>query len=283
MTISSSTAVSTFAIIIHLSITIGGSACGQQIQRQPLGSNERAETVASFQVDEQEAISIAIEQLGLKRFDRTRASAERVVLTEECLPFLGEQLAGRETWKVDLHGVDLARDAESKTAENPHIRHLIVVLAPGKAQVLKATSEWPEGVTPIAPYPSVEEQERQFRATDVTYLRLPERAPSITLLSALTSPDVMTWSPDVKQIYAIYVTASSIKYQEKDIWAIEIRGFPPMRPSLPPGADGTDIPVDALNHLREVVDAHTGEWLGAGTVPQPVAGDRDLQPLEQRY
>jgi hypothetical protein len=31
-----------------------------------------------------------------------------------------------------------------------------------------------------------------------------------------------------------------------------------------------DVPVDARNHMRHVIDAMTGAWLYSDTAPQPV-------------
>lgn len=58
----------------------------------------------------------------------------------------------------------------------------------------------------------------------------------------------------------------------RDCWAIDLRGIPPMPASSP------DVPVEAKNHLRHIVDARTGRWLCASTVPQPEPPDPN-EPL----
>lgn len=234
-------------------------------------------------IGKHEAIKAAIGQLGLIHYDAARAEAARVQLSSECLPFLGDELAKHETWKVELRDVDLAKDAGRPELANPHIQHLVVIMAPGKAQTLKVTSVWPEAIPLIAPYPSVGEEERQLRAIDTSYPDLPDQPPGTSMLKALASDDTMFWSKDVKQIYAVYVKASTIKYMDKPVWVIELRGFPPFVPPVPPGADPAAIPENARNHIRNVIDAQNGEWLGAGTAPQSMPMEKKGRPLEQRY
>ena len=106
------------------------------------------------------------------------------------------------------------------------------------------------------------------------YTGLPMQAPKCTLFDAIAKS--RPWSQDVKQIHACYVLHSNVTYKDKPVWVVQLRGFAPIPFSLPGGVEG-EIPEDARNHLRNIVDAETGEWLGADTIPQPAG------PLENRY
>jgi hypothetical protein len=62
------------------------------------------------------------------------------------------------------------------------------------------------------------------------------------------------------------------------MWVVYLRGHGALPYSIPAGFQGkVDIPEEASNHLRNLVDAKSGKWLSADTVPQPVA------PLEKRF
>lgn len=230
----------------------------------------------------QRAVETACESLGLEFVEQLDITARPMQLSDESMPFLRDQLARKSTWRIEFSDIDLAEATGRPSLANQYIRHLVVVLAPDTGHVLSITSTWPHSVARISPYPSLQEEEQQLRARDIRYSGLPAKEPRVTLFEALDSDDVIFWSKHVKQIHACYVVESTIKYENRHVWVIQLRGFPPFVPPVPPGADPASIPANQRNHIRNVVDAQTGEWLGAGTAPQPVEHD-DLVPLEQRF
>lgn len=237
----------------------------------------------TLKLSEGEAIKAARKCIGLSRVADDQVAAEEIVLSSECMPFLGKILQGRKTWKVSFSNMDLAKASGEPALSNPHVTTLIVILAPDTGHVLRATSVWPPVVPRMADYPSRESEEQQLMATDTQYTGLPTNAPGVSLAQALAGKDMDYWSDDVKQIHACYVLERTIQYEGRAVWVIQLRGFPPYEPSVPPGADPKSIPESSRNHFRNVVDAMTGEWLGADSTPQPVAEEGQLPPLEERY
>jgi hypothetical protein len=237
----------------------------------------------SIKLSRKEAIAAAIPGVGMVGFDPNNASAEEVILTGKSVPFVRDELAGRRTWRVSFSDLNLAQVGGLSELENPNISSLIVTLAPDTGHVLTVTSVWPKGEPRIAEYPTIESEEKQMLATATRYEAIPSVPPRVPLLKALVSEDVMHWSTDVKQIHACYITETCMSHENRPVWAIQLRGFTPFVPPVPPGADSEKIPVDSRNHIRNVVDAATGEWLGAGTVPQPVRDSAPLDAIEYRY
>jgi hypothetical protein len=100
------------------------------------------------------------------------------------------------------------------------------------------------------------------------YVGFPDVAPRVRLLQALEI--VMKKGGGnpylAKQIVAHYVMQTWMGGKPRAVWAITLRGIPPIEPPDP------GVSVDALNHIRNIVDGETGKWLGAGTCPQPETG-----------
>ena len=246
-------------------------------------SRERSTAMNTSALSSDTAIEVACKSVGLIHLNGAKVTARQIQLTGQFMPFLHGDLRGKSSWRIEFSNIDLAKTTGRASLGNRYVKHLVVVLAPNTGQVLCVTSTWPDGVERIPPYPSVQEEERQLRARDVTYTRLPAKEPQVTLLEAIGSKDMAFWSKDVKQIHACYINESTIKYADRPVWAIQLRGFPPFVPPVPPGADPSSISENQRNHIRNVVDAESGEWLGAGTVPQPVEGEERLGPIEDRF
>lgn len=222
------------------------------------------------------AIRRALDGIGARDYNPEQVRASVIRLRDQCLPFLSKQLNGRATWRVEFTDVDLEKLSGDPKLRNSYIRSLIVILCPDSGQILRVVSRWPEGVPAMAAYPSCLEEERQYASISTRFTGLPGEAPSTTLFRALGAS--LLWSPAVKQISASYVMESSRRHQDRPVWVIQLRGFPAAVPfSTFARNAGIQIPDDARNHLRNVIDAKTGNWLYADTIPQPIP------PLEFRY
>jgi hypothetical protein len=257
-----------------------------QPQRETFEAVEAARPDAKVELGEADAVRVARDSLGLRHDEGFHADAGRVMLTKESVPFLAPQLEGRETWRVEFRDLDLEKATGNPRLRNPHITRLAVLLAPQSGQVIQVSSAWPEGVRPMATYPSRGEEERQLKAASVTYTGFPARAAKVTLFDAVANRDMMFWSSEVKQIHAHFVLQSTIRYEDRAVWCIQLRGFPPFEPPGPRGADVKDISEEARNHFRNVVDAMSGQWLHADTIPQPTRTEpsaKKLPPLQQRF
>jgi len=227
-------------------------------------------------LSEEEAVKRAVAQIGLSDQATAKAAGSKVTLTSECVPFIGKALTERKAWRVEFKDLNLAEVTGDPDLANPHITGLVVILSPDTGNVLKVTSVWPKGVPRFATHPACAQQERQLTACATVYSGIPKEEPSVSLADALKVS--MRWSDEVKQICASYVLESCPGYKDRAVWIVELRSFPLSLPvSVPPHMPNLKIPDDSRNHLRNVVDAKTGTWLSADTIPQP------MPPLENRY
>jgi hypothetical protein len=136
-------------------------------------------------------------------------------------------------------------------------------------QLIKAVSVWPQGVEGTR-FPPLAVQEKQMRRVSESFSAIPSQTPRITLADALS--DAMD-AENAKQIIAYYVVESSTnpssgKFIRKPraVWIIHAWGIPGIMPAVP---YNVSIPkAGLLNHLRSIVDAQTGEWYGADSIPQ---------------
>ncbi|MDA0835635.1 MAG: hypothetical protein O3A29_20365 [Planctomycetota bacterium] len=226
------------------------------------GKNPRVESMSAV-----DAIEAARRGIGLTTYDRDAVVARRVQFSGESMPFLVDQLRGRTTWRIEFDNIHLDEQSDDPRFKNRYITKLIVFLWPETGEVMKVVSAWPSGEPRIPTYPSCADQERQLKASSIVYICAPGDAPALTLLEALVKSSHM--SRYVKQIYACSVMESHMEREPRAVWAIHLRGFPPFAAAIPFGASDADIPEHARNHMREVIDSKTSEWLYASTTPQP--------------
>jgi len=257
----------------------GHAPCSDAPTRNSEGNRSMPNPTTSDQTNhaivmsrEQAAKAVA-DAIGLVKYDLADVHVEVAPLSHESLPCLAKPLRGQDTLRIVFKNLSLPKASGRAGLINPHIRNLVVFLAPASGHVMKVTSVWPQGVPRIAEFPSCVEEERQMGDFD-RYTGLPMGAPKCTLFDAIAKS--RPWSNNVKQIHACYVLHSNAFYKDRPVWVVQLRGFGPMPFSLPGGVEG-EIPEDGRNHLRNIVDAETGEWLGADTIPQPAG------PLENRY
>lgn len=217
--------------------------------------------------NQEQAIRRVIEVVGVPAHLARRASAELVTLTDDHTPFLSERIVGRPLWQVVINNWKVELPSAASGFEDSFDRTFDVLVDAANGQILKIASRWPEGVPEISPEPPAwSAQEQMQRSGFEKYHGFPQDDPSLTFLEAL---DVVlregVGSPfSAKQITAHYVVRSHMRSEPKPVWAITLRGIPPIHAAFP------GVPEDARNHLRNIVDARTGEWISAGTSPQPI-------------
>lgn len=240
---------------------------GRNRERQETTERDRKDWRIS---DAEEALTQARQILGLPDKMPPGSSATLVTLAEDTTPFLSEKLVGRPIWQVVLADWPLELPSAAEGAQDRFPRTFDVFVDPKDGSLLKLASRWPEGVPAIAPEPEAAFAEEQMgRAGLERYHGFPESKPAVDFIQAL---DVVykqgVGNPlEAKQIIAHCVERSAMGKKPRAVWAITLRGIPPLRAAYP------GVPVDARNHIRNIVDANTGEWLCAGTSPQPQEGD----------
>jgi len=112
---------------------------------QPTQSQAQSTGITS-----EEAARRAGEALGLGETDRATAQVRLEVLDSEVIPFLGKDLADKQTWVVKYPNIHLKVGDAGR--ENPYIHRLTVVMAPEAGQILSIRSEWPAGEPLMAPF-----------------------------------------------------------------------------------------------------------------------------------
>jgi len=217
--------------------------------------------------DEAAAVKIANR---LTRFDTltSQISAQRETVTEDKTPFLWKQFIGKRAWRVDFENVSLKLSSSIPGYPDSYRRKFTVLIDEETGRLLSISSKF-EGEAPdMRPLPSGEAAEAQLQGQQEVYLGLPTIEPKIKFLDAL---DLVlskgVGSPFLaKEIYGVYVLDSRMKSPARAVWAITLRGLPPIPVD---GPYGDTVPVWQRNHMRNVLDATTGEHLFATNSPQP--------------
>ncbi|MHC4416825.1 MAG: dockerin type I domain-containing protein [Planctomycetota bacterium] len=214
-----------------------------------------------------EAIDQALGLLGAPAELRAQAVAALVKIEQDNTPFLSDRIAGQELWRVTLRNWRPLGSAPGD-GEGSFASTFDVLLDPGTADLLTIKSRWPAGVPQIAPEPPARSAEAQMRrAGRERYHGVPDGNPPLSFLQALEAVrrHGVGDPARARQIVAQYVLRSGMGGDPRPVWVVTLRGFTPLAASRP------GVPEDARNHIRNIIDADTGEWLLATTSPQPVS------------
>jgi hypothetical protein len=215
-----------------------------------------------------QAVTIAASDLGIRSFRKSDVTAERSAFADESVPFLRREIMGQTVYRVVFHNVALTEGGNV----NRFITTLVAFVSASTGRLLKVTSVWPKDCPRIADQPGCAEEERQLG--DERYVSFPDERPLVSLIDALQKTP--HWSTQVKQVHALRVLHSCTQHNKRAVWIIYLRGIgvDPLKAHMDPQGKMAD---DAFNHMRNLVDSQTGEWLWADTFPQPPG------PLEERY
>src|SRR5215831_9254978 len=217
---------------------------------------------------------LATQTLGLE-VNPDAVSAAPATVEQTFIPFLKTSAEDERHWRkgeahsrVHLDGLNdiVARGGRPRF---PNLKRLDTIVNPQTELLYKVTSPWPEGVPPIAQFPSAQEEERQLRNLGERFVGLPTAHPDVNVYTALkrlqlTGPVAPA---SAKQIIAYLVMQHTRHYDPRPVWIIQTRG-------IEMAAEGyaamAPVHPDARNHMRHIVDAATGTWLYSDTAPQPV-------------
>lgn len=218
--------------------------------------------------DKSAAIDRAIQITGFHQLAEMTSSAQQTVITRDETPFLRKQVIGRRTWQIEFNKVSLRLKSASSGFQDTYRRRFFVLLDENTGQLLSIQSRF-EGEAPdMHPEPAGALAEAQLTAESETYLGLPTEDPKIDFLTALDA--VLSkgiGSPFLaKEIQALYITETRLGGIPRAVWVVTLRGLPPIPAH---GPYGDQIPIWQRNHMRNVVDAATGDVLFATNSPQP--------------
>jgi hypothetical protein len=209
---------------------------------------------------------------GFETLEEIRKSFGRVDVNDDNTPFLHRQINGKKNvWRVEIKNFRLKLKSVWPRYKDKYLRNFEVLVDPNTGHLLRIRSKF-DGYDPnMLPEPPAEVAEARIRGGGYEiYHGFPAEPPKISFLEALDAIGVHPLS--AKEIYALYVMESKMKSQPRPVWAITLRGIPPLRMvSVPPGVSQDKLPpIWQRNHFRYVVNAVTGKVLFASTSPQPM-------------
>jgi hypothetical protein len=215
--------------------------------------------------DEAAAIEAAKHLTGLGDLAR-RISAQRVAVATDDTPFLAPQIIGRQAWSVVFEGVSLKLRSSIPGYPDRYRRRFVALLDEDTGRLLGVSNK-PEAPDMVPP-PRGASAEAQIRGSGEVYQGWPEVEPKLTFLDALDA--VLSkggGSPFLaRAIDGLYVMHSRLGSAPRPVWIVTLWGLPPMAVG---GPGGDAVPVWQRDHMRNVLDAMTGQVLFATTVPQP--------------
>lgn len=228
----------------------------------------------SMTEDEKQAAEILVRAeigLDLQNYDTKLSKKESI--DEDETPFLHSKIKGRKNiWSIQIKDVKLKLKSAKKGYEDKYTRNFTVLIDPNGGNLLKITSICDVNDPDIRPDPNAVIAEKQLISSGERYLGFPEVQTNITFYDALDA--VLSngvGSPFLaKEIDGLYVMDSNMGHEARPVWIITLRGIPAIEPIGPAGGIPEEHmpPVWQLNHMRNVVDAMTGEVLFANNLPQ---------------
>lgn len=215
----------------------------------------------------------ADELTGFGELEGISKSFERVDINDDNTPFLHREIIGKKgIWRIEIKNVRLKLKSAPPGFKDKYVRKFQVFVDPNTGHLLKVTSTFDGNDPDMLPEPPAAVAETRMKNSgNEMYHGFPAEAPKLSFLDAL---DIICSrgypSPFVaKEIYAVYVIESKMGSRRRPVWAITLRGIPPIAPPRPPGVT-KDSPVWQRNHIRVVVNARNGKMLFATSVPQPL-------------
>jgi hypothetical protein len=197
-----------------------------------------------------DAIAKANALTGLDRLAGKPAVAS-VRVSKDVTPFLGQSNTGKSAWRLEY------------PAKAPFQSKFVVFLDAASGRLLYISATVDERRDPM---PSYSEATRILRSQEEIYAGYPDQDPTVDFLSALESiaRNGFGTPEHASEIHGAYVLDSQRGAPSRRVWAITLRGLPPIA-AHGPGAK--DVPKAQRTHMRNLVDASTGKVLEAGNSP----------------
>ncbi len=188
-----------------------------------------------------------------------------------------EQVVGRPLWDIVIPKWKL-KFKSTKGVEDAIERTFDVLLDPENGNILRVASRWPQGVAGEPQDIPAQTAEEEMGWMSDKYLSFPDEEPRITFAQAL---EVVyrqgVGNPLVaKRIKGRYVVQLKVPRGPSPVWAITLEGIHVPAPGSFPG-----IGRRVSKRMRNIVDARTGEWIGASNIPRPISEDKAPLPPRQ--
>ena len=196
--------------------------------------------------------------------------AALVTMPEDVTPYLGEPHKGKPAWRVDYPKASLKFDTAIAGFADPFKRAFAVWLDPATGSLFFVASTYEGAPDPnMRPMPLCGVATEQLSNEGEVYTGYPPDTPTIHFLAALECIlGKGVGSPfQAKEIHGAYVMHSRMGSTRRPVWAVTLRGIPPIQAR---GAAADSVPEWQRNHIRNVVDAASGQVLFANNSPQPI-------------
>jgi hypothetical protein len=200
-----------------------------------------------------EAIARANTLTGLERLGGPPVAVS-VKVAEDVTPFLGQRNVGKRAWRLEY------------PAGPPYQPKFVVLLDAVTGHLLAVTAMVDGRRRDGDAMPSYGEATRILRSQDEVYEGYPDQDPKVDFLSALESIAHYGFgsAERAKVIHGVYVLDSQRGATSRGVWAITLRGLPPIAAH---GPDPKGVPNAQRTHMRNLVDAATGKVLQAVNSP----------------
>lgn len=244
---------------INTSLMFYVSVCQSQEDDQ---KSEKTRIVR--EIDYDEAVEVArdyLKSISTKDdLDKIRVEYKRVGSDNKC-PM---QVSGQNLWLVDFGKIEVM--IPSNGDKKKLLREVVVVVDVESGNVIRSELVNPDKKEQLVPEPSARSAKAQLATTGPEEWFGVAEETDISLYQAMEAVD--SWAGGMVAesaqliIYRLQWHSGTTKSEPKLVWSIDCRGIAPIR-----HPDG--VPLQAVNHLRSIVDASTGKWIMASSVPQP--------------
>jgi len=223
------------------------------------------------------AIARSIALTGLDAFS-SKPVATMATMVNDNTPFLATQFDGRSVWNVEFDGGSLKLKSMASWARDQYPRVFTVSIDSGNGQLLGIRCRCKGQDPDFGPEPSVVSAETQLRNSGEIYTGVPSTDPKLRFIDAVDMVLAKGFGSPLttKEIDGKYVMYSAMGSAPRAVWIITLRGIPAIQPPGPmPSPIGSKpvpaspIPLWQRNHIRNIIDAMSGEWIFASTIPQP--------------
>lgn len=215
-----------------------------------------------------DATTAAMQLTGFGSLPGIDITEQKLTVPEDNTPFLAHDIVGRPAWDVQINNVTLKLSSCRSTPDS-YVRTFDVLVDQTTGQLLRIRSRSNAPTPVLRPAPSAESAADQLTSTQEKYHDLPIEPPRVSLLTALDRICAGGIGNPLlaRKISAVYVIESKGNSAGRPVWAITLRGIPPRKAH---GFNADSVPEWQRDHIRNVVNAVSGQVLFATTVPQPI-------------
>ncbi len=196
---------------------------------QPSLATPHATAKTHSRISETEARRLAQRYSGIPDSLTSDVVAEQVTHRDNLTPFLAGALTGRPAWLVKYRTVSFDFPS-TNPAHDRFKRTLEVSIDAFTGQLLEIVCASDQAMDDVKPMPDAASATRQLKADRETYAGLLRPVPEVSFWAALDALETKSLTSPLlaKDIRAVYVMETRMGSAPGPIWAITVRGIPPL-------------------------------------------------------